>query len=130
MLEVNNCTTICYNLAPSSKLHASVFTPRGHSTLWPFEQQAVQLISGELPLSRERHMVNSTDTRTSNHQLDVTIEALQWHYKSLFVHIWHTMNVSCHTGCRVCTTSRLKEYAVLMMMMMMMANFVKLYVWQ
>lgn len=51
-----------YNLAPSSKLHASLFTPRGHSTSWPVGQQAVQLISGEPPLSRERHMVNSKVT--------------------------------------------------------------------
>lgn len=55
-------TQNCHNLAPSSKLHASLVTPRGHSTLWPVGQQAVQLISGEPPLFKERHMVNNTVT--------------------------------------------------------------------
>lgn len=52
----------CYNLVPSNKLHASLFTPRGHSTSWPVGQQAVQLISREPLLSRERHMVRRTVT--------------------------------------------------------------------
>lgn len=43
-----------------NKLHSSLFNPRGHSTSWPVGQQAVVLISEKPPLSRERHMVNST----------------------------------------------------------------------
>lgn len=71
---VHTHTHAHHNLVPSSKLHASLFTLRGHSTSWPVGQQAVQLISGEPPLSLG-------EPYGEKHHCRIPKEAFYWHHK-------------------------------------------------